>query len=440
MKIKILLLSFSLLFVFFVGEVGARLLGLPKQTRPMHGDDFEWDRGGAIWDRATFFRTKPGWKGLRNTKNDEADGIRNVEVSYNSFGMRGPEVGAKSRPRVLLLGDSVVQAFEVRDADVVSQVLNRMPEGKAVEAMQMGASSWSPVQEFSWFHHYAGPLEIDRVYLFVCLNDFFSYASTSQEDIYHRAFYSYDDDGAPLVRRGVDPVFPSFFLKSALVRTLEWPIHKLVTRMDQQLMTLSTLFHAPLSREEKIRRVMNKLKTGRRPYPAPVAPDVLARLDKYIHSENIPDGHRDWADIALSLLPPEQWDSELKQGVEATLETITRFSNYLKKDGKELVVVWANFGPEIDAYENTGRRGQAHFRDGIFFPIAGVTTYVQEYCRKSGLRFLNTGEALRKYKQANCRNCPNYLHFNIDGHWNERAQAVVAKVLADDVRVHPIKI
>ena len=440
MKYKLALVFASFLVACLFAEIGLRVLKLPRTMRPMHGDDFEWDRGGAIWDRATFFRTKPGWSGVRRTKHDETDGIRDVAVSYNSYGMRGPEIGAKTRPRLLLLGDSVIQAFEVRDPDVISQVFNRLPEGKSAEAMQMGTSSWSPIQEFSWFRHFAAPLEIDRVYLFVCPNDFFSYASSSQEDIYHQAFYSYDKDGYPLKRRGVDPVFPAFFLKSAVARAVEKPLHYLVNRFDQQCMTLKTLANAPLPREEKIRRVVHKLRTGRRPYPAPVAPEVLARMDKYIYSDRIPDGHRDWADIALTLMPSEEWDGELKQGADATLTMIARFSEYLKKDGKELVVVWANFGPEIDAFENTGKRDQSHLREGRFFPNAGITAYVEKFCAGSGLRFLNTGEALRKYKEATCKNCPDYLHYKVDGHWNERAQAVVAKLIAGDVRRHPLKI
>lgn len=44
------------------------------------------------------------------SERDKEDGIPLVSIKFNSRGMRGPEIGMKKSPRVLILGDSFIHA------------------------------------------------------------------------------------------------------------------------------------------------------------------------------------------------------------------------------------------------------------------------------------------------------------------------------------------
>ena len=71
-----------------------------------------------------------------------------VENRINAFGIRGPEPQPKNHPRILLLGDSFVQADEVAYQQSFTHLLN-LHFTDHLDFISHGMVSWSPTPEFS---------------------------------------------------------------------------------------------------------------------------------------------------------------------------------------------------------------------------------------------------------------------------------------------------
>ena len=90
----------------------------------------------------------------------------------NSFGIRGPELEEKNSYRVLMIGDSFIQADEVDFTNTFGEKLNNHFNNQ-INFISHGISSWSPTPIFSWIYHKGSALELDEVNLFLCVNDFY---------------------------------------------------------------------------------------------------------------------------------------------------------------------------------------------------------------------------------------------------------------------------
>jgi hypothetical protein len=84
-----------------------------------------------------------------------------VMLSYNSAGLRGGEI-AYEKPddlfRILLIGDSYIEAREVNDDETVYAQLNRLladhktPDGRRIEVIGAGATGWGTAQSYLYYH------------------------------------------------------------------------------------------------------------------------------------------------------------------------------------------------------------------------------------------------------------------------------------------------
>lgn len=97
-------------------------------------------------------------------------------VSISSLGMRGPERSVEKPPgvrRLVVLGDSFVQAFEVPWEETFYARLERRAEeaGRALQAFPMGVSGYGQAQQLLWFERAGARLEPDVVLLSVFLGN-----------------------------------------------------------------------------------------------------------------------------------------------------------------------------------------------------------------------------------------------------------------------------
>jgi hypothetical protein len=84
-----------------------------------------------------------------------------VMLSYNSMGLRGGEISYEKPDdvfRILLIGDSFIEAREVNDDETVYAQLNtiladyRTADGKRFEVIGAGATGWGTAQSYLYYH------------------------------------------------------------------------------------------------------------------------------------------------------------------------------------------------------------------------------------------------------------------------------------------------
>ena len=158
-RLRQLLLSVTSLAIGLgLAEIGIRLtpFGRPKlDLTPF----FQYDR-------------TLGWRTRPLAKGTIYDWEYTTYLEYNSHGMRGPE-RAYQKPadtfRILMLGDSQVDATMVETRDRVSETLERLLNdahpAKHVEVMAMGAGAYSTDQELLWLESEGWKFSPDLVIL-----------------------------------------------------------------------------------------------------------------------------------------------------------------------------------------------------------------------------------------------------------------------------------
>ena len=123
-------------------------------------------------DSVRGWRNVPGATGYYTT--DEF----HTPLRYNERGFRGPlpDAGAtRGRYRVVMLGDSFVEAFTVLEHERVSEVLERRlassDTGTGVEVIALGTSGYANDQQLLWLEREAISYEPDLVVLMFYYND-----------------------------------------------------------------------------------------------------------------------------------------------------------------------------------------------------------------------------------------------------------------------------
>lgn len=154
MRGKLLLLAVSLLFCGAALEVGLRVWQRSEFPRGYYRMD----------ERSGLLSAAPGWRGHQDSE------FGRVVLTTNRYGMRGPVLDpAAAGPRVLLIGDSFIQAARVRDEQTVGRRLAaRLP---GAQVMEVGMPGWGQGDELRWLETYGPELRPDLVVVCVFLGN-----------------------------------------------------------------------------------------------------------------------------------------------------------------------------------------------------------------------------------------------------------------------------
>lgn len=108
--------------------------------------------------------------GSRVQRMPDPNGTRVVEVAFNEFGLRGPLPRVpRDRPRVLLVGDSLVLAGNTREEQTLrAELERRLGE---VEVLNAGRESYGPDQTLLWLRRRLREVEPDLVVLVLCAHN-----------------------------------------------------------------------------------------------------------------------------------------------------------------------------------------------------------------------------------------------------------------------------
>ena len=99
-----------------------------------------------------------------------------VKIEIGEHAHRGPTPAVEKKPgvfRVVLLGDSFLQASAIEYEDVFYSILNRefKARGLPIEVINMGVAGYSTIQEYLLFHHQAVKYKPDLVILFFSVHN-----------------------------------------------------------------------------------------------------------------------------------------------------------------------------------------------------------------------------------------------------------------------------
>lgn len=164
---RLLLLGFSLGFALLAAELAVRLVR-PQAVMTV-------SRGLYQPDPPRRYRIAPGFRGSISNQVEF-----NTEVSTNSFGLRGPEVGPKRGLRILALGDSFTFGVGARQEETWPA---RLAEILGAEVLNAGAPGFGVPDAVAWYERYGVQLDPDVVVLTVFLANDLQDASPDQPKV-----------------------------------------------------------------------------------------------------------------------------------------------------------------------------------------------------------------------------------------------------------------
>ena len=336
------------------------------------------------------------------------DGEATISYTINSDGMRGDEVQPKElhKSRILLIGDSYIEAKQVAEPHMVSKQLEKM-FADSVEVLQHGFSSWSPLLELNWLLKKGLSLEPDLVVLYLYYNDF--YAGNNVGDSGYWPFTQFDEKDYP-VRFQFDETNP--YQKRN-------PVH-LLWRDIENWQLLKSLSYA-----KRHAALVKSL-------PADSLPSILAlasnafqyRYDTQDFEGNLLFSSR-WDLLAL-MRDTSLWSGELRERVDLSLQLVKRMQVLLEQQDIAFIVSLIPYPWQL---VNEGEAGKAAINwQGVQFEESGLQLQVSAFCENEKIRYLDLYSYFKAYKAAH----PNeQLYFTLDRHWNEKGHAVAAESLFD---------
>jgi hypothetical protein len=298
---------------------------------------------------------------------------------FNAQGLRGPELAAKRRPRVLLLGDSTILAETVPfELTICAQLNQRL--GSVLECVAKGVASWSPTPELSWLFHSGLDLGPDLVLLFLDPNDFYRGSTMGWTDDNYRRLAIYE---------GHVPV------------SYRVPLEEGPRRIAGALKRLESVRLAIWARDE--------IGTGWRrdePESARVAREIV-RLEQ---------------DSAA-------WSGELARNVDATLGVVKDMADLLAPHGIRLGVLMV---PQPFAWDDESRLAKQVLGWSPEFTVPGTALEqrVRDTVERWGIRYLDLRPALQFAKRERPQ---ERLYFDFDAHWNPGAHELVARWLEEPI-------
>ncbi len=393
----VLLALASTLFTLLLLEVVLHIVDFPRKQISHQKIFIEWD-------------SIRGWRNIANKQGRIATDEYVRDLSYNARSMRGPEL-PYAKPagtyRILLVGDSFVDAYTEELNDRVGNVLERLLDqgspARHTEVISLGTGGYSTDQELLWLESEGLRYQPDLVVLLFYYND-----------IWYNILDSYWRGGKP-----------RFVMEGDSLRLTNVPVP--------------------------------------RPGAAPAARGVLGRVNQFVRDNS----RLYWVLARVVQNQPKLFGLAVRLGLtEPSPEMVFDASQGAVIAG-EFSVFRTDPPPEVArAWSMTDAlvrrmRDDAH-RSGAAFTAFHVPVRSRIYTQNEDVR-ANAGssgtdvDAVTRRFQAMCatdsipcleptslfvaaadslRTKDERLYYQYDWHWNHNGHALAARILADSIRLH----
>jgi len=331
------------------------------------------------------------------------DGIGNILIETNDMGMRGNTIPSKKdEKRLLILGDSFVQADEIEYTKTVGEILQSKVNASHYLVMQHGFSSWSPLLELNFLIKTYDALEPNHVVLVLSINDFYDLDVYTSSDVYYEKQTVFDASGYPL----------SFNIDMDFSMYREFPLVRYTYN------ALGTIFETRGNEKEfitseKINFIFNLTKTE---YNKTI---IKRELNDLPLVENI---------VRLGR-PSSRWDEDTRQRVDLSLNYIDLMNTYLKERNSSLTILLTPVGWNIAKDEtNLGKQSPVFYllNEDVIISDIGIRTYIENYAISKNITYIEIIHVMKRFKNK----YPNSkLFFPMDGHWTEVSHKLLAEYL-----------
>jgi len=340
--------------------------------------------------------------GYRNPSS--IDEFERIKIETNELGMRGNSIPTdKKEIRILILGDSFIEAQAIQYEKTVGQILQSKLGNKEYLVMQQGYSSWSPLLELNFLIKTFDKLKPDHVFLVLFINDF------SDADVYSRSDSGYtkeaifDAQGYPIkfnIGKNEKPI--SIISNSNLMKSLIVLFNKkrsckeIITQQDvDYLLNLKsnyTVSHAT-TRLNNLTILENSIRLGR---------------------------------------PYQEWDEETMKTVSLSFKYINKMNEFLKEKNTSLTIMLTPIGWNIAPDENILGKKSSYYclNEDVIIPDKGIRDKIKIFSLKQNINYIELIDPIKNFKKNN----PDIkLFLRSDGHWNENAHNLISDVLYNEI-------
>ncbi len=363
----------------------------------------------ASYDTVFFKNYRPDCSFEYHAKRE--DGGHVVKININSQAMRGDEIHPKrpGQKRILLLGDSFIQAMQVVEEHTVGKVMETML-ADSIDVIQHGFPSWSPLLEWNWLLKQGLSYGPDVVILFLYPNDFYSGGNVGDES--YTSFARFDERGWP--------VGFQFDEENPYKRRNPWHLLK------NDITSLALFKWWSLNRRRKA--ALSSLSADQVGSLLQMAPEAFSK--RYSAGEisgNLQNSSM-WDLIAL-MRKREIWDSRVDTRVQLSLKYMERMNEMLVARGIHFYIALI---PNAWQFEEECLVGKVQAGwAGIVLPEGGLRTALEEFCWQHSITFIDLFQSIMEYKQ---NNPDSLLYFPLNGHWNELGHRTVAEEIVETLK------
>ncbi len=315
---------------------------------------------------------------------------RRIAMRTDSLGLHDVERTAAKAPgvyRVLVLGDSYVQAAQVPLDSALTRRLERMLDrrgGRRVEVWNCGVDGYTTSQELLYLRHVASRYRADLVVLCVYAgNDIVDQVPALATSLRSRPFFRLSRDGLVLDRGHLD-------VRS---RTLDW------------LRTHSRLYGWINLRRRAV--LMNLRSRDRAPRAGPAMPGIPTAFEIYAER------------------PDSLWS--LAWNITTRLVLATR--DEARRQGADFLLVSISAAQQESAESRRLGIGWGEWKEGPGFALDQPERRLARLAAASGIDYLPLLPTFREQQARTGR----ALHIGWVGHWNSEGHALAARLIAERI-------
>ena len=345
---------------------------------------------------------KPNITKTYEAKKEEINFGETVTWKTNSSGFRGEEINQESDLRVIVYGDSNVQARFSEDKDTYPVVLQKLLRNNFAnaEVINAGIVGAGPDQNLIRLLKDAGKIKPDIVIFHV-------FADNDYGDIIRNRLYMLSGKGE-LIRTGLPiSVDKKFTSREPSITT--WAHKLFIQRIINKLVTQAEDYNeSTLSRETRVERTLNDL-------------DRRSRAEYEVYAEGGPrkfshfDDHYD-IDIAAD---PDSQSSRVKITLMKTI--LVAAQEFCTANNIIFMVIVQPSIFDLTLNDNYGGYTDLANRYKTYKPT-NLTDPLKEVCKNHNMNCIHL---IDDYKKNN----PDTLYMH-DGHWNTKGQKIAAEETA----------